>query len=119
VVSMPYIDVKISNKLNLQETDTMKAKLGELITLIPGKTEEVLMVGINPGYTIYFSGEKKDKAAYVNICLYKESGFEYKAAFAEKVFEFFEKEYGVTKNNLFMTFSEYGAWGFNGTLNNK
>jgi phenylpyruvate tautomerase PptA (4-oxalocrotonate tautomerase family) len=116
---MPYIDVKISKKLDNQEETTLKSKLGELISVIPGKSEDVLMIGIDDEYAIYFSGQKKEKVAYINVNLYKESGFEYKAEFTKKVFEFFEKEYGFTKNNIFMTFGEYNSWGANGELNNK
>lgn len=116
---MPYIEVNISKKLSDQEKDVLKAKLGELITILPGKSEDVLMIGISDGYTIYFSGQKKEKVAYLNVNLYKESEFEYKAEFTKKVFGFFEKEYGVTGDNLFMTFREYGCWGFKGVLNDK
>jgi hypothetical protein len=116
---MPYIDVNVSLKFSDQEKDTLKAKLGELISMIPGKTEDVLMVGINDGYTLYFSGQKKEKIAYVNVKLYKQSEFEHKAAFTRKVFEFFENEYGITGDNLFMNFCEYDSWAFRGDLNNK
>lgn len=113
---MPYINVNISKTLSDGEKDTLKAKLGELITIIPGKSESVLMIGINDGYTIYFSGEKKDKVAFLDIRLYKQSDFEYKAEFTQKVFELFEKEYGITKENLFVNFGEYECWGFKGIL---
>ncbi|MCX7711505.1 MAG: phenylpyruvate tautomerase MIF-related protein [Clostridia bacterium] len=113
---MPYINVNISTKLSEAEKDTLKAKLGELISTIPGKTEEVLMIGINDGYTLYFSGEKKEKVAFLEVRLYKESTFECKAEFTQKVFEVFEKDFGVTGDNLFMTFGEYDSWGFRGVL---
>jgi hypothetical protein len=115
---MPYIDVKMSIKLSDQNKDDLKAKLGELITLIPGKTEAVLMIGINDGYTLYFSGQKKEKVAFMEVKLFKESAFEFKAEFTRKVFEFFEKEYGITGDNLFLTFGEYESWGVKGALKN-
>jgi len=116
---MPYIDVNISKKLSDQEKDVLKAKLGELISIIPGKTEDQLMIGINDDYTIYFSGQKKEKVAFLNVKLYKESKFESKTEFTKKLFEFFEKEYDITGDNLYMTFDEYDAWAFRGFLNNK
>lgn len=113
---MPYIDVNLTSKLSEVQKDAMKSKFGELITLLPGKTEAVLMVCINDGSTIYFSGEKKDKAAFVNIKLFKESGFEYKAELTAKIFEFFEKDFGVPGKDLFLSFDEYSSWGARGTL---
>ncbi|HEY5583174.1 MAG TPA: phenylpyruvate tautomerase MIF-related protein [Ruminiclostridium sp.] len=116
---MPYIDVNISIKLSDHEKDVLKTKLGELISIIPGKTESGLMIGINDGYTMYFSGQKKEKVAYLNIKLYKQAEYEYKNELSKKIFEFFEKEYDITGYNLYMNFDEYSSWATRGSLNNQ
>jgi phenylpyruvate tautomerase PptA (4-oxalocrotonate tautomerase family) len=113
---MPYIDVNISKKLSNDEKDVLKAKLGELISIIPGKTEGVTMIGINDDYTMYLSGQKKDRAAFLNIKLYKPSEFEYKNELTKKIFEFFEEEYDITGENMYMTFDEYDSWATRGML---
>lgn len=113
---MPYIDVNISKKLSDDEKYVLKAKLGELISIIPGKTEAVTMIGINDSYTMYMSGQKKEKLAFLNIKLYKSSEFEYKNELTKKIFEFFEKEYDIAGENIYMTFDEYDSWGTSGTL---
>jgi len=115
---MPYIDVNISIKLSDHQKDDLKSKLGELITIIPGKTENVLMIGINDGYTMYFSGQKKEKLAFLNVKLYKQSEYEYKNELTKRIFELFEKEYGITGDNIFMTFDEYESWATRGMLKN-
>ena len=113
---MPYIEVNMSSTLNEQGKETLKATLGELITLIPGKTEGGLMININDNSTIYFAGEKKEKVAYINIKLYKDSEFQYKDMFAKKVFEFFKNEFGIDNNNLYLNFDTYESWGVGGSL---
>jgi len=114
---MPYIDVKVTGTLSDAEKDKVKSKLGELITVLPTKTEAGLMVCINDDSTIYFAGQKKEKAAFINIKLYRESGFEYKAEFTKKVVEFFDKEFEITGDNIYLTFDEYNNWGSRGALN--
>ena len=37
---MPYISFKTNHKLTLRQENTIKSKSGELISLIPGKTEK-------------------------------------------------------------------------------
>lgn len=113
---MPYIDVKVTVKLSDAEKDNVKSRLGELIALLPGKTEAVLMVCLTDESNIYFSGLKKEKAAFINIKLFRESGFEYKEEFTKKVFEFFDKDLEITKDSVFLTFDEYNSWGTNGSL---
>ena len=114
---MPYIDIKVTGKLSDAEKDKMKSKFGELITLLPGKTEAVLMICISDESTIYFSGLKKEKAAFINIKLFRESGFEYKEEFTKKTFEFLDQEFEITRDSIFLTFDEYNSWGSNGSLN--
>ena len=41
---MPYISFKTNHKLTLRQENTIKSKSGELISLIPGKTEKALMI---------------------------------------------------------------------------
>jgi len=116
---MPYIDVNITKKLSDDEKDILKTKLGELISIIPGKTEDVTMIGINDGYTMYMSGQRKEKLAYLNIKLFKQSEFEYKMELTKQIFEFFEKEFDITGENMYMNFDEYDSWATRGTLKNQ
>lgn len=116
---MPYIEVNMSSTLSEQGKETLKTTLGELITLIPGKTESGLMICINDSSTIYFAGERKEKVAYINIKLYKDSEFQNKNKFTEKIFEFFENEFDINNNSLYINFDTYDSWGFGGSLNNQ
>ena len=45
---MPFINVKISENLSDTQVDNIKSRLGEAISLIPGKSEAWLMVNILP-----------------------------------------------------------------------
>ena len=42
---MPFINSKVSVPLTDSEKETLKGKLGQAISLIPGKSESWLMVG--------------------------------------------------------------------------
>ena len=42
---MPFIDSKVTVKMTEEKKEAVKAKLGEAISLIPGKSENWLMVG--------------------------------------------------------------------------
>jgi len=112
---MPYINVNISKKLNEDDKDALKSKLGALISILPGKTEDVLMVGISDGYSMYFSGQKKD-TAFVEVRLYKQSDFDSKSRFTKEVFKFFEEKFGIDGGSLFLCIAEYDSWGFKGNL---
>lgn len=112
---MPYIDVKISKKLSEEEKTGLKAKLGELIAIIPGKHEGVMMVGISDGISMYFGG-KEGNTAFVEVLTYKESEQKYKAEFAKAVFEYFEKALDVPGDRLFLNMLGCECWGYKGGL---
>lgn len=112
---MPYINVNISKKLGDADKDTLKSKLGELITILPGKTEDVLMVGINDACTMYFAGQKKD-TAYVDVRIYKQCDFESKSRFTKEVSRFLEQRFGIDGGSLFLSIGEYETWGYRGAL---
>ena len=53
---MPFINVKISENLSDTQVDNIKSRLGEAISLIPGKSEAWLMVNIQDNCKLYFKG---------------------------------------------------------------
>lgn len=53
---MPYISFKTNHKLTLRQENTIKSKSGELISLIPGKTEKALMIHMEDDQIMYFKG---------------------------------------------------------------
>ncbi len=56
---MPYISFKTNHKLTLRQENTIKSKSGELISLIPGKTEKALYVFIWKMIKLCILKEKK------------------------------------------------------------
>ena len=81
----------------------------------PGKVEAALMVDISDGHTIYLSGEQRD-LAYLDVKCYGSTEFEYKKAFTEAAFEVVEREVGLTKKDIYLTYSEFANWGTGGSM---
>ena len=57
---MPFIDSKLTVKVDDDKKEALKAKLGQAIGIL-GKTESYLMVGFEDDYTLYMGGKKLDK----------------------------------------------------------
>ena len=62
---MPFINSKISVALTDAQEQEIKARLGQAITAIPGKSESWLMVGFEPEYKLYFRGSNDQPMAMV------------------------------------------------------
>ena len=88
---MPYISFKTNHKLTLRQENTIKSKSGELISLIPGKTEKALMIHMEDDQIMYFKGEETP-CMMIEINLYKSAEFDDKKKLTEamkerKIFE--------------------------------
>ncbi len=113
---MPYINSTLTVKLTEEKKETIKARLGEIISEIPGKSEEWLMVGFNDNYSLYFKGDKKDKAAFVEIKIFGTAERKYKEAITSKVCQLFENELSIPMDSIYITFAEVKDWGWNGNM---
>ena len=111
---MPMITAQIGKKLTEEEAIRLKSGLGEIIALIPGKSESVLMIDLCDGHNMFFKGEKT-QAAYLDVRLYTKAPFEAKAAFAAAAAELLE-EVGIQRQDTYLTFTEFENWGMRGTL---
>ncbi len=113
---MPFVEVKTSVHLTDDKKIELKSGLGEIITLIPGKTESVLMVGLLGDYDLYFGGDEIDKGAYVEVKMFKTTTRELKAAVNDGICDLLKSSLSITPDNVYITFFEQPEWGFKGKL---
>lgn len=113
---MPYINSTVTVKLSEEKKETIKAKLGEIINEIPGKSEDWLMLGFSDNHTLYFRGEKKEKAAFIEIKIYGSTDRKYKNKVTENICNLLERELSIPKDNIYIAFQEIQDWGWNGAL---
>ena len=113
---MPHIIVNTNLTLGKEQKDAFKNEFGKAITILPGKTEQVLMVDISDGHTIYFRGEEPEQVAHVEVRLYGTSSFESKSEFTREVYRILNDILGLKENEATVCFGEYSVWGANGKL---
>lgn len=113
---MPFIQVNVNNRLNEEEKEAIKNRLGELIPTIPGKVEKVLMVDISDGHSIYFGGIKREKCAYVDVKMFGTAELAHKQAFTKGIFGILEETLGIKPDEAFVTIGEFANWGTEGNL---
>lgn len=113
---MPFINSKVTVKMDEEKKTKIKAELGNLISLIPGKSEAWLMVGFEDSYSLYFKGEKKDKAAFVEIKIFGGADKTSKDKLVSEISSLFEKELEIPKDSIYITIDEVKDWAWNGAM---
>ena len=110
---MPFIDSKITVPLSEDKKELIKSELGKSISVL-SKPESFLMVGFEDNYDLYMGGRKLDKGAYVAVSLFgNASGAAYERMTA-CICELYEKELGIPKANVYVTYHGVNDWGWNG-----
>lgn len=74
------------------------------------------MVSFNDDHTLYFRGNKENKAAFVEIKISGTAEKKYKKIITAKLCSLFEEELFITKENIYVVFEEIKDWGANGTI---
>lgn len=113
---MPFISVSTTLPLNDAAKDQVAAALGANISLIPNKSEAVLMVDISGGRTMYFGGRRMERCAFVEVRCYKEAPFECNKAFTEAVYRILNEFWGLEAGEVYVSIDERPVWGTKGSL---
>ena len=112
---MPYISFKTNHKLTLRQENTIKSKSGELISLIPGKTEKALMIHMEDDQIMYFKGEETP-CMMIEINLYKSAEFDDKKKLTEAMIQMIHETTKIEADNIYVISHEFDHWGINQTL---
>ena len=112
---MPYISVTTSLKPSGEQMLRVKSELGRLIGLVPGKTEENLMIDLAASRSMFKAGEAV-ACAFVEAKLWGKVEAGAKKRFVEEVLAMLRRELGLEERNLFLNLLELDEWGSGGTL---
>ena len=96
-----------------QETE-LKSRLGQAISLIPGKSESWLMVGIEDDYHLYFRGEDSEPMAFIEVRIFggpNRDAFEKMTAEITKIYG---DVLGIAADHMYIKYSATTDWGWNG-----
>ena len=112
---MPFINVKYSGDITPDQEENIKAGLGLSIKSI-GKTEDWLMVGFEPNSTIYFKGEKPNKAAYVEVSMFSLSPLKSSAydEMTANISLILAETLEINPDKIYVKYSLTEHWGWNG-----
>lgn len=111
---MPYAHLTTNLPLDAAKAEQIKAKLGSMISDIPGKSEVWLMVNITPSAMLWFKGTS-DACAIVEVASF---GGPNRAAYDKltaHITTMLEDSLNVAPDRIYVRYHETQNWGWNGT----
>ncbi len=111
---MPYISTKVSVSLSKEKEESIKKKLGEAIALIPGKSEQWLMVSFEENCSLYFKGSAAKPMAFVEVKLFGKSTKDAYQKVTARITAILQEELDISAECVYVTYTEVEHWGWNG-----
>lgn len=111
---MPFINSKITLKVEKEIQDVIKERLGKAIELIPGKSESWLMVGFEDEYSLYFKGQDCEKAAFVEVKVLGTVTKESYDQLTAEICKIYKEVLDIPGDQIYIKYEEVSHWGYNG-----
>ncbi|WP_322174656.1 hypothetical protein [Acutalibacter caecimuris] len=107
---MPFIDVKASCPISPQQEERLKSGLGQAIGLIPGKTEESLMLRFTGGCHMWFAGSQEGPIVMADVAIYGSTGPEDFQAFGAQAVSLLKEALNAKQVYLKLAQTTNWAW---------
>ena len=111
---MPYIRTTVSNELTDAKREAIKAKFGQAIALIPGKSESWLMLTFEDKMNMYFKGDCSEDYAYLEVSIFGSTSDAAYDRLTAALSEIVNEELGIDRSNIYIKYEQADHWGWNG-----
>lgn len=112
---MPCIQVKTNVKVGEPEAVKIKTVLGDAISLMPGKSEDWLMVSIEDQCQMYFGGKSEKPIAMVEVkilgTVVDKTGAE---GMTGEITGLLGDTLGISPDHIYIKYEASPDWGWNG-----
>lgn len=112
---MPFINSKVNVSLTEGEKESLKAKLGQAITLIPGKSEDWLMVGFEEDCSLYFRGKEDARMAFVEVKAFGRAADSAYDQLTAALCRIYQETLDISPDHIYIKYEEAEHWGWNGS----
>lgn len=109
---MPFINTKTNVSVSKEKEIAIKTKLGQAVSLIPGKSESWLMVGFEPECSLYFRGNDNEKIAFVEVKIYGKASKSACDKLTSAITDILKSELDIV--HVYIKYEEVDIWGFDG-----
>ena len=113
---MPYIEAKLSIKLDDVQKDNLQKELANTVSSAFSKPKSYIMINIEDSKSLYMGDEKVEKGAYIVV---KSLGSISKPSCqnaTKEICEILTTNYGLNGSNIYVTYHPVDLWGWNGSM---
>ena len=111
---MPFIKAKVSCPISKEQETGLKAGMGKAIGLVPGKSEEYLLLEFEDNCHLWLRGKNDEPVAYIEAAIFgNEMHYGYDA-FTAGVTDLFANVLHIRPDHIYIKYEDITAWGVQG-----
>ena len=111
---MPFIKSKVSCAMTEAQQAELKSRFGKAIELIPGKTEDYLLLEFEDNCHLWLRGEQDEPIAYIEAAVFGSEGHQGYDAFTAEITGAFSRVLGISPDRVYIKYEDITAWGVGG-----
>ncbi len=112
---MPYISTKTNITIPKEKELKIKERLGKAISILPGKSENWLMLSFEGDTSLYFQGKSDKPIAFVEVKLFGKSSAEAYSKLTSEISLILKEELSIDPGQIYVKYEEVSHWGYNGS----
>ena len=111
---MPFITCKVNRPVSREQETELKARMGKAIELVPGKSEEYLLLAFAPESRLWLRGDDSQPVAYIDAAIFGNEGHYGYTEFTAEATRAFGDVLGIPAGNVYIKYEDIIAWGVGG-----
>ncbi len=111
---MPMILTKTTTTITKEQEAILTKSFGEAIALLPGKSEEWLMLSFEDGQRMAFRGKCDGELCYIEVNLLGAASREAYDRLTERLCEIVSEVLQIPSGGIYIKYEEAKTWGYDG-----
>ena len=111
---MPFITCKVNRPISRAQETELKVRMGKAIELVPGKSEQYLLLSFEPDSHLWLRGDDSQPMTYIDATIFGNEGHYGYPEFTAEVTRAFGDVLGIPAGNVYIKYEDIIAWGVNG-----
>ena len=107
---MHFIISRVNIPISNEQEIVIKSKLGRAIELVPGKSEQYLLLGFEDNYHLYLKGDNSKPIAYITASIFGNEQHLGYDEFAREVTKIFNEVLNIPIENIYIKFDDISDW---------
>ena len=113
---MPFIEVKLSVKLDDSQKNDLQKQLTEAVSTAFSKLKSYIMANIEDSSSLYMGENKIEKGAYLSISLLGSTTKSACQNLTKDICTILANDFNIDGSNVYVTYHPVDLWGWNGSM---